>query len=135
MTDKTLKVLLGTIAVNLTFLTVRDVGLFPTDNAPAEDRPALVNPFAEPVLAPTDEGLSSTPEELLAQSTIPPGFTLVEENQSFTFAEAVGLPLECATTADIEDVGRRLVQTMLTQHFGITDHLNRIQQDIAFFNR
>ena len=30
MTDKTLKILLGIIAVNLTFQTVKDVGLFPT---------------------------------------------------------------------------------------------------------
>ena len=30
MTDKTLKILLGIIAVNLTIQTVRDVGLFPT---------------------------------------------------------------------------------------------------------
>ena len=30
MKDKTLKILLGIIAVNLTFQTVKDVGLFPT---------------------------------------------------------------------------------------------------------
>jgi len=30
MTDKTLKILLGIIAVNLTIQTVKDVGLFPT---------------------------------------------------------------------------------------------------------
>ena len=30
MTDKTLKILLGVIAVNLTIQTVKDVGLFPT---------------------------------------------------------------------------------------------------------
>ena len=30
MTDKTLKILLGIIAVNLTVQTVKDVGLFPT---------------------------------------------------------------------------------------------------------
>ena len=30
MTDKTLKILLGIIAVNLTLQTVKDVGLFPT---------------------------------------------------------------------------------------------------------
>jgi hypothetical protein len=30
MTDKTLKILLGIIAVNLTFLTVNQIGLFPT---------------------------------------------------------------------------------------------------------
>ncbi len=30
MSDKTLKILLGIIAVNLTFQTVKDVGLFPT---------------------------------------------------------------------------------------------------------
>ena len=124
MTDKTLKILLGIIAVNL---TVRDVGLFPTDNAPAEETQSQNSSKfgGEPV----------TPEELLAQSTIPPGFTLVEENQSFTFEEAVGLPLECATIVDITAGEQRLVETMWTQHFGITDHLNRIQQDIAFFNR
>ena len=33
MTDKTLKILLGIIAVNLTFQTVKDVGLFPTAEA------------------------------------------------------------------------------------------------------
>jgi hypothetical protein len=30
MTDKTLKILLGIIAINLTIQTVKDVGLFPT---------------------------------------------------------------------------------------------------------
>ncbi|HIF74613.1 MAG TPA: hypothetical protein EYQ33_06220 [Gammaproteobacteria bacterium] len=30
MTDKTLKIILGIIAVNLTIQTVKDVGLFPT---------------------------------------------------------------------------------------------------------
>ena len=30
MKDKTLKILLGIIAINLTIQTVRDVGLFPT---------------------------------------------------------------------------------------------------------
>lgn len=30
MTDKTLKLLLGIIAVNLTIQTVKDIGLFPT---------------------------------------------------------------------------------------------------------
>ena len=30
MSDKTLKILLGIIAVNLTFQTVKDVGFFPT---------------------------------------------------------------------------------------------------------
>tara|TARA_B100000315_G_scaffold56316_1_gene50630 strand:+ start:245 stop:436 length:192 start_codon:yes stop_codon:yes gene_type:complete len=30
MTDKTLKILLGIIAINLTVQTVKDVGLFPT---------------------------------------------------------------------------------------------------------
>ena len=30
MKDKTLKILLGIIAINLTFQTVKDVGLFPT---------------------------------------------------------------------------------------------------------
>jgi len=30
MTDKTLKILLGIIAVNLTIQTVKDVGFFPT---------------------------------------------------------------------------------------------------------
>jgi hypothetical protein len=30
MTDKSLKILLGIIAINLTIQTVRDVGLFPT---------------------------------------------------------------------------------------------------------
>ena len=35
MTDKTLKILLGIIAVNLTFQTVKDVGLFPTAFAQA----------------------------------------------------------------------------------------------------
>ena len=30
MTDKTLKILLGIIAVNLTIQTVKDVGVFPT---------------------------------------------------------------------------------------------------------
>ena len=33
MTDKTLKILLGIIAVNLTIQTVKDVGLFPTAHA------------------------------------------------------------------------------------------------------
>jgi hypothetical protein len=36
MTDKTLKILLGIIAINLTIQTVKDVGLFPT--AYAQDR-------------------------------------------------------------------------------------------------
>ena len=33
MTDKTLKIILGIIAVNLTIQTVKDVGLFPTAEA------------------------------------------------------------------------------------------------------
>ena len=103
MKDKTLKILLGIIAVNLTFLTVRDVGLFPTDNAPADDRPPLVNPFAEQV----------PPWEL----------NWDEENP---FAEA----LELAELRSLEHH-----RQMITAHFEITDHLNRIQQDIAFFNR
>lgn len=35
MSDKILKILLGIIAVNLTFQTVKDVGLFPTAYAQA----------------------------------------------------------------------------------------------------
>ena len=30
MTDKTIKILLGIIAINLTIQTVKDIGLFPT---------------------------------------------------------------------------------------------------------
>ena len=41
MTDKTLKILLGIIAVNLTFQTVKDVGLFPTAHAQMEYVPAI----------------------------------------------------------------------------------------------
>jgi hypothetical protein len=103
MSDKTLKILLGIIAVNLTFLTVKDVGLFPTDNAPADDRPPLVHPFAE----------QSPPWEL----------NWDEENP---LAEA----LELAELRSLEHH-----RQMITAHFEITDHLNRIQQDIAFFNR
>ena len=36
MTDKTLKILLGIIAVNLTIQTVKDVGLIPTAYAQAD---------------------------------------------------------------------------------------------------
>ena len=36
MTDKTLKIILGIIAVNLTIQTVKDVGLFPTAYAQDE---------------------------------------------------------------------------------------------------
>ncbi|MDC0220400.1 hypothetical protein OAL54_01540 [Gammaproteobacteria bacterium] len=110
MKDKTLKILLGIIAVNLTFLTVRDVGLFPTDNAPAEE-----NPFLQYVTPDTDASLS------------------VEEGNSFTFEEALG---RCATITDIaagELRSREHHRQMITAHFEITDHLNRIQQDMAFF--
>ncbi len=41
MTDKTLKILLGIIAVNLTFQTVKDVGLFPTAYAQNDVQPAM----------------------------------------------------------------------------------------------
>ena len=40
MKDKTLKILLGIIAINLTIQTVKDVGLFPT--AYAQDRQRVV---------------------------------------------------------------------------------------------
>jgi len=36
MTDKTLKILLGIIAVNLTFQTVKNVDIFPTAHAQME---------------------------------------------------------------------------------------------------
>jgi len=36
MSDKTLKILLGIIAVNLTIQTVKDVGLFPTAYAQSD---------------------------------------------------------------------------------------------------
>ena len=41
MTDKTLKILLGIIAINLTIQTVKDVGLFPTAYAQAVTRVAI----------------------------------------------------------------------------------------------
>jgi len=129
MKDKTLKILLGIIAVNLTFLTVRDVGLFPTDNAPAEE-----NPFLQYVTPDTDAqnssrfgGVPVTPDTDASLS--------VEEGNSFTFEEALG---RCATITDIaagELRSREHHRQMITAHFEITDHLNRIQQDIAFFNR
>ena len=42
MTDKTLKILLGIIAVNLTIQTVKDVGLFPTAYAQSGDYSEMV---------------------------------------------------------------------------------------------
>ena len=48
MTNKTLKILLGIIAVNLTLQTVKDVGLFPTayaqDYIPHVQRVAICDP-------------------------------------------------------------------------------------------
>ena len=44
MADKTLKILLGIIAVNLTIQTVKDVGLFPTAYAQGATRVTLCNP-------------------------------------------------------------------------------------------
>jgi len=41
MSDKTLKILLGIIAVNLTIQTVKDVGLFPTAYAQGIQRVAI----------------------------------------------------------------------------------------------
>jgi hypothetical protein len=41
MSDKTLKILLGIIAVNLTLQTVKDVGLFPTAYAQGIQRVAI----------------------------------------------------------------------------------------------
>lgn len=41
MTDKTLKILLGIIAINLTIQTVKDVGLFPTAYAQDIQRVAI----------------------------------------------------------------------------------------------
>ena len=44
MTDKTLKILLGIIAINLTIQTVKDVGLFPTAYAQSIQRVAICDP-------------------------------------------------------------------------------------------
>ena len=41
MTDKTLKILLGIIVVNLTIQTVKDVGLFPTAYAQSIQKVAI----------------------------------------------------------------------------------------------
>ena len=44
MTDKTLKILLGIIAINLTIQTVKDVGLFPTAYAQSVQKVTLCGP-------------------------------------------------------------------------------------------
>jgi len=56
MTDKTLKILLGIIAINLTIQTVKDVGLFPTAYAQSLQYVAICDPLFESLCARVEEG-------------------------------------------------------------------------------
>ena len=51
MSDKTLKILLGIIAVNLTFQTVKDVGLFPTAYAQGGTQRGVICDLVRPTCA------------------------------------------------------------------------------------